>query len=242
MNVFFITGVSRGIGKALALKALENRGNKVFGFSRTNPEIFDGNFEWYHTDLANIEEIKNFEFPDIQEHNPSKIVLINNAAVIGDINFSGKKSADKIIATYTTNIISVSVLINTFMKSFCKYDSGKLIINVSSGAGRHPIVSWSDYCATKSAMDMLSETINEELSFGSCPNTSIFSVAPGIVDTAMQEEIRESGSERFPYHGTFVEYKNTGALWTPDFVAEKFFKIIEHPADFDNVLLDIRDF
>ncbi len=242
MNIFLITGVSRGIGKALALKALESPENKVFGFSRTQPEIFDSNFEWYHTDLSNIEEIKQFEFPDIQDYNPSKIILINNAAVIGDINFSGKKSADKIIKTYTTNIISVSVLINTFMKNFCQHDSEKLIINVSSGAGRHPIVSWSDYCATKSAMDMLSETIKEELSFGSCPGTSIFSVAPGIVDTTMQEEIRKSGKEKFPYHNTFVEYKNSGALWTPEFVAEKFFKLIDNPENFDNTILDIRDF
>jgi benzil reductase ((S)-benzoin forming) len=242
MDIYFITGISRGIGKALTLKALEQNKSKVFGFSRTNPGIFDTSFEWYHTDLSDTNEIENFEYPSISSYNPERIILINNAAIIGDINFSGKKDSGKIIKTYTTNIIAVSVLINKFMAIFCKYEVPKIIVNVSSGAGRHPIVSWSDYCATKSAMDMLSETINEELSFGSCQNTKIFSIAPGIVDTSMQEDIRQSGPERFPYHGTFVDYKNSGALWSPEFVADKFFEIINNPGNFNNVILDIRDF
>jgi len=239
---FFITGVSRGIGKSLATKALENPKNKVYGFSRNNPEIFDNNFEWYHTDLSDTNTLLNFEFPEISNLNLSKIILINNAAIIGDINFSGKKEPNKIIKTYTTNIIATSILINNFMKKFCHCNCQKLIINISSGAGRHPIASWSDYCATKSAMDMLSETINEELSFGSCSNTKIFSIAPGIVDTDMQKDIRKSNKERFPYYETFVEYKNTGALWSPDFVAEKFFDIIENTEKYTEVILDIRDF
>ena len=241
MRYCFITGVSRGIGKALALILLEDEATKVFGYSRTNPEINDDRFEWYYTDLSDTSQIKEFDFPEISLEKNDEVILINNAAIIGDINFSGKKDNNKIIDTYTVNIIAPSIIINKFMGAFCNTPANKTIMNISSGAGRHPIVSWSDYCATKSAMDMLSETIAEELEYGTCNNTKIFSVAPGIVDTAMQEEIRLSGKEKFPHHETFVNYKTNNLLWPPDKVTSVLKDILDNPGDYNSVLLDVRE-
>jgi benzil reductase ((S)-benzoin forming) len=241
MEYYFITGVSRGLGKALALTLLEESNTKVFGYSRSNPEINDENFEWYFADFSNNDEILNFEFPEINFSENDKIILINNAAIIGDINFTGNKNNQKIIDTYTVNIIAPAVLTNKFMNKFCNTSAQKIIMNISSGAGRHPIVSWADYCATKAAMDMLSQTIKEEIDFGSCTNTKIFSVAPGIVDTKMQEDIRNSGPDRFPYHKTFVEYKENNLLWSPEKVSGLLLQIIKNTENSDNVLLDVRE-
>ncbi len=241
MKYYYITGVSRGLGKALAIATAEEENTKVFGFSRNNPELNYENFEWYFADFSKNNEIENFEFPEINVTTDDTVILVNNAAIIGDINFTGNKDNSKIIETYTVNIIAPAVLTNKFMNKFCNTSAKKVIMNISSGAGRHPIVSWADYCATKSAMDMHSQTVKEEIGFGSCPNARIFSVAPGIVDTKMQEDIRNSSPERFPYYDTFVEYKQNNLLWSPEKVAGLILQILKNPDDYDDVLLDVRE-
>ncbi len=242
MKYYYITGVSRGLGKALAIATAEEENTKVFGFSRNNPELNYENFEWYFADFSKNNEIENFEFPEINVTADDTVILVNNAAIIGDINFTGNKDNSKIIETYTVNIIAPAVLTNKFMNKFCNTPAKKIIMNISSGAGRHPIVSWADYCATKAAMDMYSQTVKEEISFGSCTETRIFSVAPGIIDTKMQENIRNSSPERFPYYDTFVEYKQNNLLWPPEKVADIILQILNNPDDYDNVLLDVREF
>jgi benzil reductase ((S)-benzoin forming) len=60
---------------------------------------------------------------------------------------------------------------NNFIKKYQTYTNKRTILNVSSGAGRHAIDAWSVYCASKSALDMISETINTEQNFQDDLNT-----------------------------------------------------------------------
>ncbi len=242
MKYYFITGVSKGIGKALVNDLLKQDDIKIYGYSRTQPDITNNNFEWIAIDLSKTNTVIDFNFPDLNLKKDDTLYLVNNAAIIGDINFTGKKDNKTIADTYNVNIIAPAILTNKFLDKYGNLQNHKIIFNVSSGAGRHPIVSWADYCATKAAMDMLSNTIKEELDIEIYPNTYIFSVAPGIVDTQMQNEIRLAGKEKFPHHEIFVEYKEKNLLWTPETVAEKLIYIMHNPDKFDrHILLDIRD-
>ncbi len=91
-----------------------------------------------------------------------------------------------------------------------------VLINISSGAAWSGYAGWAAYCAGKAGVDRLSETIQlEEAETG----LRCYAVAPGIVDTAMQELIRSCPPERFPMVEKFHEFKRQQAFNSPAFVA-----------------------
>ncbi len=239
MEYYFITGTSTGIGKAITLQLLEKKAVTIFGFARRQT-IEHPNYRHLTIDFSQPQNLLKFEFPDIDK--AKRIVLINNAGIIGDIAFAGNKKDRTIVNTYQINIVSPSILINRFIKKYQPMETEKTILNISSGAARHSIAAWSDYCASKAALDMFSQTVSEEQSFLPEPKRfQIFSVAPGIVDTPMQDQIRDTGKEKFPYHETFVNYKIQNLLTPPEKVAERLQDIIENPARYQEVIIDLRN-
>ena len=91
------------------------------------------------------------------------------------------------------------------------------MINIGSGAGNRPVHSWSTYCATKAALEMLTSVIAEE----NHKNLAVFSVHPGVVDTNMQLEIRNSDPKNFPFVNKFIEYYIKNELKSTKIVAKK---------------------
>ena len=69
----------------------------------------------------------------------------------------------------------------------------------------------------------------------------IFSVAPGVVDTGMQDEIRKSSPKEFSRHDDFVEMKQTGILTRPEEVARKYLDILTTPEKYPETLFSLRD-
>ncbi len=116
----------------------------------------------------------------------------------------------------------------------------KSIINISSGAGRHPIESWSTYCASKAALDMFSNVLNNEQEITN-DGFKVFSVAPGIIDTKMQDEIRTANFNDFNGVNRFKDLKSNNQLSSPQEIAEQIIYIINNQSKFNNILLDVRD-
>ena len=110
----------------------------------------------------------------------------------------------------------------------------------SSGAGRHAIDAWGAYCASKAALDMFSETISEELKGREIKNWKIYSIAPGVVDTNMQDEIRNAKPEDFLVKKKFIDLKNNNELANPTIVASKLYEIVTGKIITSEVKLDIR--
>ena len=237
MNYFFVTGSSRGIGKSLVKELLKNPTNFIFGISRTN-SIKHQNFKFIQTDLSKPFELIDFIFDKLEK--PNSITLINNAGVIGDIKTLGNKSPNRIIETYNINTIAPNLLMNRFINQFQDTNCKKLILNISSGAGRHSIASWSEYCASKSALDMCSLVVKDEQRNQNFP-IEIISLAPGIIDTDMQSEIRASSIEDFDKQAYFVELKENNQLSSPKEIAKNIIKLINSNSSFTNTLLDLRD-
>jgi benzil reductase ((S)-benzoin forming) len=80
------------------------------------------------------------------------------------------------------------------------------IVHISSGAGRTAYPGWSIYCATKAALDHHARTVVLDANRA----LRICSVAPGVIDTGMQAEIRGSGEEKFPLREKFEEDAHRG--------------------------------
>ncbi|MBN1988447.1 MAG: SDR family NAD(P)-dependent oxidoreductase [Bacteroidales bacterium] len=237
MNLFVITGTSRGIGKALALAALANSNNQVIGISRTCT-ISHSQYTHQQLDLSDSQKVLEVTFPAIE--NIEKAVLINNSGELGEVKPFAKVTAASVAKTITINTIAPAILSNIFIKTYANVAKEVVIANISSGAGRHPIRSWSGYCASKAGLDMLSLVIAEEEKASPKSNVRIHSIAPGIVDTCMQDGIRTLSTADFPDHKRFVEYKEKGSLSDPHDVAIKIMSIVNNP-NISETILDVRN-
>jgi benzil reductase ((S)-benzoin forming) len=229
-KVAFITGSSKGIGKAIS-ELLLSKNYIVFGYSRTNT-IKHQNFKFVKINLSNLKETQEISFP---KYNHAEVLLINNAATIGEIIPLHLKKEDDIMNEYNLNIVSPTLLCARLINSF--KENRKIIINISSGASNSAIASWSTYCATKSALDRLTRVIAEEKH----KNLTVFSVHPGIVDTQMQAEIRKADPNLFPLLSKFTTYYNNNKLEKAKNIAHKLLYIIQNHAKFAQNILSIRD-
>jgi benzil reductase ((S)-benzoin forming) len=102
------------------------------------------------------------------------------------------------------------------------------VVNISSGAAHRAIPSWSSYCASKAALEMISETFyREEQEKGRL--TTVYAVSPGVVDTNMQAHIRSVDPDDFAASSTFHAYKEQNELASPALVARKLNQLLQLP-------------
>jgi len=231
-KVALITGTGSGIGKALAELLLSAK-YIVFGYSRTN-QIKHNNFTFTPIDLSNLKEVQKIKFPKVEV--ATEVLLVNNAATIGSILPLDKKATTDIINEYNLNLITPTLLGKLFINTYSK--NQKILINIGSGAATYPIASWSSYCATKSGLDMLTEVIEKEKH----KNLKVFSIHPGVVDTNMQQKIRESDAKYFSLLDKFTAYYNNGELNSADNVAQKIYRIIAKKVILADILVKLIDF
>lgn len=246
MNYYYITGTSRGIGKALAELLLENESNRVIGLSRQK-SIVHPNYHHFYLDLTDLSSIADFKF-ELHAY-AKKIYLINNAGALGFIKPIGKIDTAAIIKNYSLNLIAPSVLTNSFINCYDTVDAEKVVLNISSGAGKNPVDGWAVYCASKSGLDMFSKVVDAEQKVRSQhaqesihKGFKIFSIAPGVVDTDMQDHIRTATIENFSRLNDFINYKKENKLAKPKEISQKFIKILSDINSIKEVLSSIKDY
>jgi benzil reductase ((S)-benzoin forming) len=246
VNYYYITGTSRGIGKAFAEHLLENTSNIVIGLSRQKT-IEHSNYRHFNIDLTDLKAIAHFKFE--LHTNAKKIYLINNAGDLGLIKPIGKHSADAIIRNYTLNLISPSVLTNSFIDCYNTVEADKVVINISSGAGKNPIDGWGGYCASKAGIDMFSKVIDAEQKIKAEQSKEsiqkafkIFSIAPGVVNTKMQTDIRSAEKENFSRLEDFIGYQSNNLLSEPSVVAMKYINLFSNLDNIKDVVSSIKDY
>lgn len=224
MNYYFITGTSSGIGKALVEELLQFSENKIVGLSRTN-SLTNKQFEHFNIDLSDAEATSNFDFQKL--NNVNKIVLINNAGTLGEIQHIGQQDYKNIQSAMQVNFTSAAILINQFIKQYQDTTCEKIIINISSGAATSAYDGWANYCSAKAALNMFTQVINKEQESKDFP-IKTFAIAPGVVDTIMQDTIRATSSKQFSNIDKFVNLKKNDQLYKAEDVAEKLVEMINH--------------
>lgn len=241
MNIYIITGASKGIGKAIAEELLKDANNHVVGVSRSN-SIKHENYRYQPLDFSDIEAVEhNLQKVFISYPEAQKLVLINNAGVLGDIGYVGENMQNEMFQfVFDVNVVVPAMLMNTFLEVYQQHPAKKVVVNVSSGAGSYPIDGWASYCASKAAIDMLSRTVQlEQDKRGS--GVKVYALSPGVVDTGMQGQIREADASRFSTVEKFRDYKANGELASPEEVGSKIVSFLHNTDKYNEVMVSVRD-
>lgn len=230
VNTYIVVGVSTGIGRALVVELL-NQGKMVVGIGRSNP-LSHANFSFHQLDLSDALQVDSFAFPAVSE----SFALVYNAGVLGEIAPFIEQGNSNSAHVFQVNYLASTVLTRLALKStFCTQ-----IIFISSGAAKRAIASWSQYCASKAALDMFAQTLQVEL-FESGSDCRVFSIAPGVVDTPMQAQIRASSADKFPQLQHFIQLYEQHELTSPYEVAKKLIYVSSNWESFSNVCFSLRD-
>src|SRR5690606_5573085 len=135
----------------------------------------------------------------------ARYLLLNNAGTVEPVSLAdGLVDAQSIERAINLNVVAVMVLTAAFLRTAPK-GADRRIMNISSGAGRKPTAGWPVYCATKAALDHYTRVLAEEN-----PDLRVASLAPGVIDTAMQEHIRSSDRRQFPDLDRFLQLHEQG--------------------------------
>ncbi len=196
MIIYIISGVSKGLGYALADNLLksEDENTKVMGLSRNMPDFvirFPKYFDWVKTDFKNPEEIAiNLKFA-LKKYSPTKIIYISNAGDINPINKIGEIASQEMIDSLSVNILSPANCINYLLNNYSNIEK-LLIINISSGAVNKAIKGWSLYSSAKAYMKTYFDVLIAETKDSTYGQIIVKQIDPGAMDTDMQKDIRNA--------------------------------------------------
>jgi NAD(P)-dependent dehydrogenase (short-subunit alcohol dehydrogenase family) len=237
-RVAFVSGASRGIGAGLAERFSE-RGLRLVVCSRTPPVL-----EASESVVAGCLDIRDESalarlVREAEARFGAIDLWINNAGVLDPIEPVRAVSVEAFREHLDINLVGAFVGSRCYANHLRRVGHGGVLINVSSGAAWKPYAGWGAYCAAKAGVERLTEVIAlEEAEAG----LRAYSVAPGVVDTAMQARIREMPPSRFPDAERFRERKRTDDFNTAAYVADEFLAIAFDPCrEPDKVALRLED-
>lgn len=208
-----VTGHSRGLGAAVAQDLLR-RGIPVLGISRSRGTTHTEGLAQASVDLADDRAMHEW----LAAGDPlgkflrgaTRVILVNNAGLLQPIGRLEQQDPAAVSRAVAVNVGAALALAAAFVRA-TEHAEDRRILHVSSGAGRKAYAGWSVYCATKAALDHHARAV----ALDGTPRLRISSIAPGVIDTDMQAEIRSTGEDRFPDRGRFVRMKEDGALRSP---------------------------
>ena len=211
-----LTGHTRGLGAAIANELL-GRHIPVLGLARRrNADLaqrFAAGLEQVELDLADTGSLEDWlagdTLGDFLAGSPS-VLLINNAGVVQPVGPLTTQDVGSIARAVAINV-AAPLMLSRAVTAASPAAKDRRILHVSSGAGRTAYPGWSVYCATKAALDQHAcAVVLDKL-----PGVRICSLAPGVIDTDMQTEIRSTSLENFPLREHFDAMKREGVLTSP---------------------------
>lgn len=236
-----LTGHSRGLGLGIA-QALLTKGHPVFGLSSSINTSLQTQFPTLlHQTEIDLSEPTSLEIleasPELQEfvENATLLLLINNAGRVTPIGPLTTQNPQDVSRSVQLNL-SAPMALSALLTQRLKPAQQLRILHVSSGAGRSAYPGWAVYCATKAALDMHAQAVQHD----KLPNVRICSLAPGVIDTGMQAQIRKTNEALFPNKQRFVELHEQGLLSSANETGARMLNYLLGPNFGENAVDDLR--
>jgi benzil reductase ((S)-benzoin forming) len=238
MNLAIVTGHSRGLGAALA-DQLHGAGWQVLGLSR---QTRGAPFEEWPADLADARAVAERlqAWLGAQPADAlAEAVLVNNAATLTPPGPIDGASLDDLATCLRVGLEAPLLLARAFIAGTRGWTGQRKLLNISSGLGRRAMAGSAPYCAVKGGLDHLSRALalDEARHANGC---RVVSLAPGIIDTDMQVQLRGADPAQFSEQARFAAFKREGLLDTPEQAAAKLLRFMARPDFGDEVIADVR--
>ncbi len=166
--------------------------------------------------------------------------LINNAGVIPAIASLSASDPAELSRALRVGLEAPLLLTSVFLAATEHWPAKRNVLNISSGLGRRPMASQSAYCAAKAGMDHF--TCCLALDEANKPHgAKVCSLAPGVIDTDMQVQLRSAAASDFPDQAGFMQLKQNGQLATADEAAARVLAYLSRPDFGSQAVADVRD-
>ncbi len=215
-----ITGVSKGIGKAMT-EALLEKGARVFGLGRNNNAIRNDRYTFIETDVRRFDAVEK-SFREIFNATSNQVdVLLNNAG-LGYFGFLEDMPLEQWHEIYETNVNGIFYCCKLALPAMKRQQSGH-IINIASTAALEGMPQVAAYCGSKWAVKGISESLFREVRDFKIKVTCVY---PGSVKT---DFFRNSPS-----------VKPHDYMLMPEDVASMMIQALEMPDNFHTVNIEMR--
>jgi NAD(P)-dependent dehydrogenase (short-subunit alcohol dehydrogenase family) len=248
-HLTLITGASRGLGRAMAEQLLQ-AGHVVLGISRKqDPQLAElakaagAELTQWEQDLSDPVAASARVSAWLKTIDPQRfdsVTLINNAGTVGNPAPLASAVGAELSLALRIGLEAPMLLTAAVLGATREWRGARKVLNISSGLGRNAMGSQAPYCAAKAGMDHFSRAV--ALEEAAAPNGArIVSLAPGIIDTDMQVQLRGASAENFPDRTRFVSMKEEGRLDSPATAAAKVLQYLAREDFGNNPVADVRD-
>ena len=237
MALIFISGASSGIGLALARSAPWPR-SRVIDISRRGAP----GLEHFAADLAEPEQwqrVAELFARELRGFAGERVVFVHAAGTLEPIGFAGEVDAAAYRRAVLLNAACPQVLGDAFLRAARTTRAACQLVLISSGAAHSVYEGWSAYGAGKAALDQWARTAGAEQARRG-GRVRVLAVAPGIVATAMQEQIRATPAADFPEVARFIELHAQHELREPGAVAGEIWALLDRDLP-NGAVVDLRD-
>ena len=229
MKTVILTGSSGGLGKAIFDILSEKEitliciARRFLQYQQKLAQERSGYIKLIISDLSLSEacnEMKSKLTIALDDKETTDIIFINNAAVINPLGKIGCLDHEAITASVNVNFL-FPILLTDYL--FANRGERKLkVINITSGAANRGIVGWPLYCSTKAAARMYFDVLEKQEV--NSRDISVINYDPGIMDSKMQQIIRDMEQADFPMVKQFIDFKEQGKLLQPQEIANAIIK------------------
>jgi NAD(P)-dependent dehydrogenase (short-subunit alcohol dehydrogenase family) len=230
-----LTGHSRGLGAAIAAE-LAGRGIPVLALARQRGEEMQG-VEQVALDLSDTAALSAWIAGGALQAflaGADTALLVNNAGMLQPVGPLAGQAPAEVARAISLNV-AAPLMLAAAVAGIAVAE--RRVLHVSSGAGRNAYPGWAVYCAGKAALDHHARAAALDQADG----LRIVSLAPGVIDTDMQAQIRATDVENFPLLDQFQALKANGALASPADCARKLVAFALSPGFGSAAVADLRD-
>lgn len=233
-----VTGGSAGLGHALLATAAEPS-HRITVSRRPADDVARGFIEADLADPASWAQVGDVLDAVATEREWQRITLVQAAGTLAPIGFAGEVDPAAYERNLILNAAAPMALGHRFLGAVSHLRCRRELVMISSGAARKDYPGWSSYGAAKAAVDRWVSTVGAEQQLRG--GVRVLSIAPGVVDTGMQELIRDTDARDFPQVDRFHDLHAQGQLLDPLAVARDLWAVLDDAELESGTVLDLRD-
>ena len=247
-HLTIITGASRGMGLALATELLRPDATVITIARHTHPDLQDqatrcgAVLEQWQADLSDagpVAERLTAWLGGVAPHAVASATLINNAGVIAPLAPLAQAASADVAHALRVGLEAPMLLCAAFLGATQAWTAPRKILNISSGLGRRAMASSASYCAAKAGMDHFTRCLAlEEAS--QAHGARVCSLAPGVIDTDMQVQLRGADPRKFADQPGFAALHAKGQLTDPAEAARRLLAYLARPDFGAEPVADVR--